>query len=205
MTSFRIYVEGSGDTNKLQSVGREAVSKFLSGVVPGKTFSVHMCGGRKQAFDDFCVALENQKIGEMPLLLVDAEDPLQTEEIPWGHLRNRDGWNMPIAASDSSAYLMVQTMEAWLICDPGAWKKWNPRADTGRLPRVHNNNVESISKPDLEAGCESVCKSVGKRYSKDKRLSGFGVLKFVQPGLVRENSKEAARFFDYIKEKAGAA
>ena len=201
MSRFKIYVEGSGDTNKLQAIGREAVSKFLSNLNIDGSIKVIMCGGRQQAYNDFCVALKNPKEGELPILLVDAEAAMQEEGKPWEHLKIRDGWDKPNNATDDHAFLMVQTMEAWLICDDSAWKAWKSRADTDKLPKIHNGNVETIEKDKLEKGCEAVGKSINFSYLDNKRLSGFGILKNVKPKLVREKSKEANRFFEFIEVK----
>jgi hypothetical protein len=198
-------VEGSGDTNKLQTIGREAMAKFLSKLSLKKRCSIVMCGGRQQAYDDFRIALKNPKDGEFPILLVDAEAAMQREGEPWEHLKMRDGWNKPQTATDDHAFLMVQTMEAWLICDDLAWKAWKPRVDIGKLPKIHNDNVEAVEKNKLEEGCEAVCKSISFSYLGNKRLSGFGILKNVKPELVRKNSKEANRFFEFIEVKKSSA
>lgn len=201
MSCFKIYVEGSGQTNKLQAVGREAMAKFLSGLTLKRTCKIIMCGGRQQAYNDFCVALQNPKEGELPILLVDAEAAMQKEGDPWGHLKIRDGWDKPEAATNEHAFLMVQTMEAWLICDDSAWKAWKARVDTDKLPKIHNDNVETIEKDKLEKGCEAVGKSINFSYLDNKRLSGFGILKNVKPKLVRDKSKEANRFFEFLEIK----
>jgi hypothetical protein len=202
VSCFKIYTEGSGDTNKLQAVGREAMTKFLSGLKLRMPCRIIMCGGRQQAFNDFCVAMRGVRLGgDIPLLLVDAEDAVSTDAEPWVHLKIRDKWDKPEGATNDHAFLMVQTMEAWLVCDPSAWKAWNQRVDKTKLLAIHNNNVEFIGKENLESRCESICKSVGESYLKNKRLNGFRILKGVQPALVRENSNEAKRFFDFIEVK----
>jgi hypothetical protein len=204
VSCFKVFVEGSGDTNKLQAVGREAMKKFLSRLTLKRPCQIIMCGGRQQAYNDFCLALQNPKDGEWPILLVDAEAAMQGET--WDHLKIRDGWEKPQDANDAHAFMMVQTMEAWLICDEQAWKAWKSRADTAKLPKIHNANVETIEKDKLEQGCGAVGKSIDFSYLKNKRMSGFGILKHVNPELVRINSKEAKRFFEFIEvEKVSAA
>lgn len=206
MSCFKIYIEGSGDTNKLQAVGREAMMKFLSQLTLKKPCKVIMCGGRQQAYNDFCVAMKSMKPGgDVPLLLVDAETPVDKDAEPWVHLKIRDNWNKPNDATNDYAYLMVQTMEAWLVCDPSAWKSWKPRVDSSKLPAIHNNNVELVGKEKLESMCEALCKTIDSTYLKSKRLNGFGILKNVKLELVRTNSKEAKRFFEFIEVKKGNA
>lgn len=209
MSRFDIYIEGSGDTNKLQQVGREAMRNFLSNLRIDGSFRPIMCGSRQEAYKEFCWALKKVKPRVIPIvipiLLVDAETSVDKEAEPWVHLKARDNWGKPEGATNDHAYLMVQTMEAWLICDPSAWKAWKSRADTDRLPKIHNANVETIEKDKLEKGCEEVGKSIDLSYLNNKRLSGFGILKSVKPELVRKNSKEANRFFEFIEVKEGKA
>jgi hypothetical protein len=198
--SIKIYVEGGGDKKALQSVGREAMKLFLSNLIPERAFKVIMCGGRQQTYDDFCVALKMKNPDEI-LLLVDAEAPVQEHGRSWLHLKNRkgDGWDQPENVSDDHAYMMVQTMEAWLICDPAAWKKWKSTIDTRSLP--NHKNIEIIDKPKLNETCETMFKSIGASYKDNKRINGFGILKYVQPELVAQKSKEAQRFFNYLKNR----
>lgn len=196
--SIKIYVEGGGDTKVLQAVGRMAMSSFLSNLIPDRTFSVTMCGGRKQTYDDFCTALKRKNQDDI-LMLVDAEAPVRTNGRPWAHLKNRkgDGWDKPENAADDHAYMMVQTMEAWLICDPEAWKKWRQKVDASLLP--NHQDIEIIDKPKLNETCETIFRSVGASYKDNKRINGFGILKHVNPERVAEKSIEARRFFDYLK------
>lgn len=202
MSCFKIYTEGSGDINKLQAVGREAMTKFLLQLTLQKPCKIIMCGGRQQAYNDFCVAIKSFKAGgDVPLLLVDAEDAVGKNAEPWIHLKSRDKWNKPDGATNDHAYLMVQTMEAWLVCDPSAWKLWKPRIDSSKLSAIHNNNVELIDKEKLEKMCGAVSKSIDLSYLKSKRLNGFSILKNVKSELVRQNSKEAKRFFEFLEVK----
>lgn len=196
--TIKIYVEGGGDTKHLQSVGRGAMRSFLSKLIPGRVFKVVMGGGRKQTYDDFCGALKNKKDDEI-LLLVDAEAPVQANGRPWLHLKNRvgDGWDKPENASDEHAYMMVQTMEAWLICDPGAWKQWKSKVDISDLPS--HQNIEIIDKSKLDQTCEAIFRSIGESYKDNKRINGFGILKYVSPEQVAEKSIEARRFFNHLK------
>lgn len=201
MSHFEIYIEGSGDTGKLQQVGREAMRKFLSNLNINGSFQPIMCGSREQAYKEFCWATNKIKAGVIPLLLVDAETLMDKQNEPWTHLKASDNWNKPEGATNDHAYLMVQTMEAWLVCDPSAWKQWKPRIDSSKLPAIHNNNVQLVGKEKLEEICEGLCKSINLSYLKQKRLNGFGILKSIKPKLVRDNSLEAARFFDYLEGK----
>lgn len=204
VSHYKIYVEGSGDNNKLQSVGRSAMKNFLSKLELNGSIQIIMCGGRQQAYNDFCVAMKNMKPdGDMPLLLVDSESLVDKHAEPWTHLQARDNWSKPDRATDTHAYLMAQTMEAWIVCDPSAWKAWKPRIDSDKLPAIHNNNVELLEKDKLENICELICKTIDLSYLKSKRLNGFGILKYVQPELVRKNSKEANRFFEFIEVRKG--
>jgi hypothetical protein len=84
---------------------------FFEKVVPQGSFKVVSCGGRSDAFQDFCIALrEHQE--DYVILLVDSEEAVVSG--PWEHLRDRvgDNWQRPAGAHDDQAQLMVQSMES---------------------------------------------------------------------------------------------
>jgi len=65
----------------------------LAGIMP----RIVACGGRRNAYESFCLALSN---GEVAFLLVDSEAPVRPEHQqgdpetgwqPWSHLLARDG------------------------------------------------------------------------------------------------------------------
>ena len=71
------------------------------------------CGSRQDAYQSFCIALEN---GNSAMLLVDSEAPVNAECMegepeswkPWQHLQSRAGdcWEKPAKASEQECHLM---------------------------------------------------------------------------------------------------
>jgi Domain of unknown function (DUF4276) len=149
MVGMRLYVEGGGDSKLLRTACREGFSTFpnragLAGHMP----RIVACGGRRQAYEDFCTALKQGSHAAM--LLVDSENPV-TGQSPWEHLLKRPGdlWHSPPNATDDDCHLMVQCMESWFLTDHtsrGAFfgQGFNP-AD---LPHP-SRNVETITKTSV--------------------------------------------------------
>lgn len=118
MVMAKLYVEGAGPRRAQQSQCRRAFARFFESAGVKNRPGVEPCGGRKEAFDSFCIALKAGGQGVLPLLLVDAEEPVAEGHSAWQHLKARDGWSRPKDAADDQAFLMVQVMETWLLADP---------------------------------------------------------------------------------------
>lgn len=125
MVTFRIYVEGGGDSHDQETLFRRGWSKFFENAgLRGRMPAIVRGGGRQSTFDDFCVAIENPKPSVVSLLLVDAEAPVAAGLNVWQHLATRDAWVKPQNAADDSAFMMVQMMEHWFLADPNALEKY---------------------------------------------------------------------------------
>ena len=202
----KIYVEGGGDRRDLKAKCRQGFRMFLqnAGVRDGG-FSIHACGGRQAAYDDFCVALKNAKDDEFIVLLVDSEAPVAQShsDAPWSPLKARDNWDQPAQATDDNAHLMVQCMEAWFIADRATLRAFFGQGfNENRLPA--NPNVEEIPKQDLYAGLNNASRNSQKgRYGKGRH--SFDILSQINPTRVAAASHWAKRLIDTLREKAGAA
>ena len=114
----RVYVEGGGDGRELRARCRAGFSSFLEKAnLAGRMPGVIACGGRRNAFEKFCIALGASKEEQFIVLLVDSEGPVADGYRSWLHLKTRDGWDRPHDATDEHAHLMVQCMEAWFLAD----------------------------------------------------------------------------------------
>ena len=124
LVKIKLYVEGGGNDNRaLRAECRRAFAAlFGKAGLTGRKPSVHPCGGRQQAYDDFCIALRNAQQNEFPVLLVDSETPVSSE--PWQHVHSRDGdnWERPQDAGDDQLHLMVQVMETWFLQIARIWR-----------------------------------------------------------------------------------
>ena len=124
MSSITIYLEGGGDGKNTKSALRLGMDAFLDPIKQlARTKSWHWrlvpCGGRQQTYDRFCTAVSNGQTGGIVVLLVDAETVVISNS-PRTHLQTRDCWDLRFATDDMVSYLMVQSMETWIVADPVA-------------------------------------------------------------------------------------
>lgn len=105
MVTIRLFVEGSGNDNRLlKRACREGFSKFLARAgFSGRMPRIVACGSRDDAFDSFQTACDE---GLPAILLVDAEEALRSES-PSKHLHARDKWKFS-GSDDEQVHLMVQ-------------------------------------------------------------------------------------------------
>ena len=111
MVAVRTYVEGASKAKSLKIRCRKAFSDlFREAGFENRMPKVLPCGGRNEAFENFCIAIRSPE-EFVPLLLVDSEGPMSGSD-PWAHLRNGDGWERPEPATEDQCHLMVQVMES---------------------------------------------------------------------------------------------
>lgn len=199
---MKIFIEGGGDSEKLQSECQRAFTKFFerAGLKDRHLMPrVVACGSRNTAYDRFCTA---RRLGESALLLVDGEavvapDPATDRPVgPWAHLRQRDGWACPAGATDAHAHLMAVCMEAWFVADRTSfltyYRTGNRRGNPTALPKPPS--VEAIGKEqvfDWLAAASAPSGPLG--YSKGSR--SFDILAALDPEQVAKASYHAQRLF----------
>lgn len=66
----KLYVEGGGDSAVLKAACREGFTTFITKAGIKNRPRIVACGGRQDAFDSFCTAIDQ---GEDAMLLVDSE------------------------------------------------------------------------------------------------------------------------------------
>ena len=160
MVRVSIYIEGGGDSAKLNQIFRTGWRDFFTSAgLTGRLPTVVRCGDRANAFRRFSVAVREAGDNELPVLLVDSEGPVREGRPAWEHLQYSDHWRPPAGADDNQAYLMVQAMEAWLVADRDALREYFGRGfDENRLPgqsdpeQIPKNRLESSLK-DASACC----------------------------------------------------
>lgn len=125
MVTVKLYVEGAAQKNDLMRARcREAFRVFFETAgITGRPRTVP-CGGRQKAYDAFVTAVRTAEPGDLPLLLVDSEDPVTAGDSNWRHLKRRDNWDRPGGAKDDQVFLMVQVMESWFLADPDALRHY---------------------------------------------------------------------------------
>ena len=198
MVSVKLYVEGGGDSEALQSLCREAFRGFLEKAgFRGRMPRIVACGGRQTAYDWFRTACA---WGETALLLIDSEESVSVPS-PWTHLANRlgDGFDKPQNATDDHCHLMVVCMESWFLADKDALSRFFGQGfNTKALPQ--NMNIEAISKKDIHDGLKRATSNCKTKASYGKGEHSFKILLLVAPDKVRNASPWAKRFLEKLDE-----
>lgn len=161
------------------------------------------CGSRKNAYDDFCIAVKN---GENALLLVDSETAVLAGhwDKPWQHLSSRQGdqWEKPANAQDKHCHLMVECMEAWLVADRETLQAFYGQGfSANALPK--RANTEAISKQQLYASLENATRATKTKGKYGKGEHSFKLLAVVDANKVLAASPWAQRFVDTTKQLMG--
>lgn len=169
-----LYIEGGGNSKEEKIRCREAFASPLKrqgyeGSMPRLT----ACGGRGDAFDSFKTAHAKAKLGQFIALLIDSEDPAEVPADPlkqptWDHLKQRDGWDRPIGASDEQVLFMTTCMETWIVADREMLRAhYGHKLNESRLPPTEQ--LESRHRHELQKQLERATEATSKPYRKGKR------------------------------------
>ncbi len=198
---IKIYIEGGGDSRTQDSEFRSGWTAFFekAGLKDLRKMPRPVrCGGRKDAFNDFCTAVATRKPDELPLLLVDSEDFVKAGHDVWQHLKARDKWSKPDKAGKDDAFLMITCMESWFIADREALKDffkgcWNDRA----LPKWPD--LEKVDRKKAYAALVKATANCGERqYAKGK--VSFELLKVIDPAVIEETFPSAKALLKRLRE-----
>ncbi len=199
---IRIYVEGGGDQRFGKAAVREGFSKFLSSLNEmARERRIHWyvvaCGSRQSTFDAFEIA-SRQHRDAFNVLLVDAEGPVT--QPPWEHLQDRDHW-LTQGIPDDHCHLMVQTMEAWLVADLDALRRFYGQGFNSN-PIPGREDVEAIPKADLEHALNQATRNTQKgEYHKIRH--GTKILALVDVNKIRPRAQHCNRMFTTLSDKIG--
>jgi hypothetical protein len=123
------------------------------------------CGSRNSAFDRFKTAVSLQKAGEIPLLLVDSEDPIST--IGWEHVKKRDQWERPARISDEQILFMATCMETWMLTDRESVTTYFGQGFNEKSLGA-DTDLETRKRDVVQKALETASKSCNKQYAKGK-------------------------------------
>ncbi len=192
MVAVHLYVEGGGNSRSLRIACRRGFRKFFekAGLV-GAMPRIFARGSRRAAYEAFCTA-SSQPGDVCAFLLVNSEDAVADEDGPWDHLRKRDLWARPEAASDGQCHLMVQIMESWFLADKATLARYFGKGfKEGALPK--REDVEAIPKADVLKGLRDATRHTETKGSYSKGSHSFQILALIDPNLVRTASPYADR------------
>lgn len=198
----KIYVEGGGNSNFLRTQCRRGFSQFFAKTpLLGRMPKVIACGGRSKTFDRFRRALANASPDETVVMLVDSE--ALVTELPWSHLKQRDGWDRPDGAAEKNVHLMVQCMEAWFLADKDTLAAFFGQGfNRNKLPR--RPSVEEVPKADLEKGLKEATRGCATKGAYDKGLHSFEILARLDTERILKASPHAKRLVADLLKMASA-
>lgn len=196
---IKIYAEGGGEGQLLDTLFRQGWTEFFKKAgLEGRMPSIVRGKGRERTFDLFSTAVANRKANEIPLLLVDSEDPVKPGHSVWQHLKARDGWDKPPKADDTQAFLMVQVMETWFIADREMLQNYfKPDFNDAKIPKWPN--LEVVIKTTIYDALDQAtasCKT--KQYAKGK--ISFEMLAKLDPAKVEAACPSAKELLDRLRE-----
>lgn len=198
MVKVTIYVEGGGNSKELQSRCREGFRKLIEKTNVTRNPAIVACGSREQTFKKFRIAASTAG-GELPLLLVDSEDPVKvTDENPdsaeaWNHLKARDKWEKPAGVVNDQAQLMATCMETWIMADQQALKNFfGQHLQTSAL--LPEQNLESRTRDEVQDKLFWTTRDCGRDRSYAKGKRSFKVLEHLKPDTLKEHLPHFRRF-----------
>ena len=117
----------------------------------------------------------------------------------WDFLFRQDGWLKPPTANEDNVFLMVRTMESWLLSDREALGLFYGNGFNSRVLPSKENAVETLSKHTMYPALEEATKRSGKGpYSKGTHA--FQLIGLIDPGKVSAASPSAKSFIDRLIE-----
>jgi len=195
----KLYVEGGGDTEFLQSLCERGFRQFLEAAgLQGKMPRIVACGGRGAAYDNFKTAMKKRQPGELPLLLVDSETAVAGGARIWRHLLEHDGWKTPDGAKEDQAFVMVQCMETWFLADREALARFfAPDFKEKAIPQWPE--LEGVEKEKILEVLASATANCRKKVYAKGRLS-FELFARISPAKVEKACPHAARFLHRLRK-----
>ena len=156
------------------------------------------CGGRKQAYDDFCIAIRAK---QPAMLLVDAEDAV-TLASPWDHLAHRQGdqWPRPDGSTEEQCHLMVRCMESWLIADRDTLGEYFGQGFNERALPAKGADIETVLKVTVYKSLSDATRNCRTKARYGKGEHSFDLLARIDPAKVTAASKWAATFVAALKQ-----
>lgn len=196
---INLCVEGSAKSSADMIQARKGLSQLFSKCGFKKLPHIVLKGSRNEAFDYFRTEVAKAEEGMCVILFVDSESPVGNIDDPWGHLRQRDGWQRPPNVTDDQALLMVTCMETWICADRAALKGHYKSLKENKLVPLHQ--LEQRLPKALRECLETATRDCKNRFEKGK--PAFEVLGKVSPGALRQ-LPSFQRVERILKQKLGS-
>lgn len=196
-----VFVEGGGNSNRaLSAECRQAFALFLSKAgLSQRLPQIVVSGPRKSAYDDFLIGIRSGKY-DLAVLLVDSEGPVEEDHSCHEHLRKRqaDQWKLD---DSHHVFLMVQTMETWLLSDAEALRShFNPERIPSSFPK-DNAKLEAVSKDALIKHLDDLGKQAKAKNKTgyEKGVDSFKLLAAIDPAKVEARCPHAKEFLEFLR------
>jgi len=230
VSEIRIYIEGIGDSDETAPLpsarpgfrsrirsGKETTAGLRPGfrkffqelfdIADSKGIKITsiLCGSRRDAYEDFKMALESHP-DAFNILLVDSESPVCETDTPWEHLRKRkedQPWILDsVDLDEACCHLMVQTMEAWFIADIDALTAFYEegfREEKIQRGMEQYQSVEQVSKDTIDVWLKAATRHTSKGKYK-KAIHAPEILKLLNVARVRQASPNCDRLFTTLTQ-----
>lgn len=202
----RVYIEGGAEGHTADKDFRRGWGKFLrelrdlAHAYNFKTLDVIRGKGRSNAYERF-VGHRKQCPGDLCVLIVDSECPVQAGDTSWGLVAGRQGdrWERPPGAIDDDLFLMVESVETWLLTDPDALERFFGRGF--RRNALPTNDLETRTKANVAAALLAATRDTKKgRY---RHGQAHEILENVRPENVKQLS-HGRRLFEGLGNRIRA-
>lgn len=195
MVTATLYIECGGERRELGARFREGWNEFFKSAGVGNKTNIVRGGGRDQTLKKFAIAVKKERLGTVPLLLVDSEDRVESGHSVWQHLYTQ-GWHQPPHTDDDQAFLMVQIMETWFLADRVALQKYFGARFKQNVLKSWPD-LEDVPKKTVDDVLKRATASCSKRYSKGK--ISFELLAQINPALVENECPHAKALLDRLR------
>lgn len=206
----KLYVEGGGDAKALKVACRAGFNAFITKAGLAKRPRIVACGGRRDAYESFCTAID---LGEDAMLLVDSEEAIAVVHqqdpdtpgnwAPWMHLKQRvgDGWDKPNGSADTDCHLMVHVMENWFLADRTILTTFFGQGfNENALPAL-SRPIENIDKNSIYKCLDNATSRCKTKHRYGKGEHSFKLLAEIDPQKIVAASPWANRFIDSLQKK----
>lgn len=210
MVKVKIFIEGGGKDRFLKKSLKEGFHKLFEKTGELKNNPMIISGGdRNRTFKYFKNAIASKSEDEIPILLVDSEEPLEAygKELDsssiWNHLKKRDNWQKPQEANNDQVALMATCMESWLVTDRKALKDFfGQHLLESRLPSL-DQSLEKRNRHEIQDSLVKATEACGfdRKYKKGER--SFKLLSYVDPKEIKKFCPQFNRFIEIPKKHLG--